>query len=343
LVVCLAAGAFGANGVSRRSLSAIFRNIKLVVNGETVATSQEPFIVEGSTYVPLRLVSQALGAVVNWDSASNVITINGASGSEIAKLKAKLEQAEKENAELRAQIELLQGSTGTPAETVKGLLGLRDRLFGEYQKIRDVKIKDIRLLGDENNITVNIDVDLGTYDDEWEVLTDSKIKIWLSDMCLDIQDYYSSSTSIAGKIKDTKSKDTLIEFSKYKTDSLKVSYKDKDYRHGKGLDIYDVKANLEGEGFNVAGMRFTLKSVNYALQKDEIEITLQGRGRYSTDWEAADSAEVKAAVKDICRLVAESYIEDATKNPRTIRVRVQDDIQNSLDFFVYEVSADTLR
>lgn len=46
------------------------------VNGKTVAISVPAQIRNGSTLVPLRFVSEALGATVNYDSATKTISIN---------------------------------------------------------------------------------------------------------------------------------------------------------------------------------------------------------------------------------------------------------------------------
>lgn len=47
-----------------------------VVDGQTQTLDVAPFIIGASTYVPLRFVSQALGAGVNYDGANNIVAIN---------------------------------------------------------------------------------------------------------------------------------------------------------------------------------------------------------------------------------------------------------------------------
>ena len=353
LVFVLAIGAFAATGVSKRSLSAIFRNIQLKINGNIIATEEEPFIIDGKTYVPLRVVSQALGALVNWDSDANLVTIDGSgTSSEVEALKAQLQQTEAENAWLKAQIEDLQGDSGTTPDpdtdpdtdtTKKSILDLNANLLEDYDKLADIKIKDIRLTGNKDDITVNIDVNLDVYDNDWEDLTDNKIKSWVADICLDIQDYYSDDTSIMGKIKDTDSKDTLIEFSKYRTQALKISYKDKDHRDGGGLEVDEVEDDWEGQRYSIAGIRFSLNSVSYDTKKDEINLILQATDAKTGDWEAADSDAAEAAIKGLCKDIADSFIEDATENPRTVNVKIYDKAQKSLDSFKYDVSDDVLR
>ncbi len=46
------------------------------VNGKTVAIDQAPVIKNGYTFVPLRFVSEALGATVNWDPVGYKVTIS---------------------------------------------------------------------------------------------------------------------------------------------------------------------------------------------------------------------------------------------------------------------------
>jgi hypothetical protein len=47
-----------------------------VVDGQTQTLDVAPFIIGASTYVPLRFVSQALGASVNYDGANNIVAID---------------------------------------------------------------------------------------------------------------------------------------------------------------------------------------------------------------------------------------------------------------------------
>lgn len=68
-----------------KTLKAVFRNIQIVVNGKTLISDKEPFIVDGTTYVPIRLVSEATGATVDWD---------GAQGRVIITTKATMDQAQ---------------------------------------------------------------------------------------------------------------------------------------------------------------------------------------------------------------------------------------------------------
>lgn len=50
--------------------------IKLIVDGKTIKTDVK--LINSTSYVPLRAVSEALGAELKWDGATSTITINSA-------------------------------------------------------------------------------------------------------------------------------------------------------------------------------------------------------------------------------------------------------------------------
>ncbi len=54
----------------------------VTVNGQQSTIDEPPFVIGASTYVPLRFVSEALGAGVNYDSANQLVALNtsGAAG-----------------------------------------------------------------------------------------------------------------------------------------------------------------------------------------------------------------------------------------------------------------------
>jgi hypothetical protein len=64
------------------NLSAEYANIMINVNGENFIPKDvngivvEPFIIDGTTYLPIRAVSEALNNDVSWDSADKVVNIS---------------------------------------------------------------------------------------------------------------------------------------------------------------------------------------------------------------------------------------------------------------------------
>ncbi len=63
------------------NLEAYYNNIKVMVNGNYVNLSSsngdsvEPFIVDGTTYLPVGAIADALGVPVGWDNVSNTVIL----------------------------------------------------------------------------------------------------------------------------------------------------------------------------------------------------------------------------------------------------------------------------
>ena len=63
-------------------LTAEYSNIKIVIDGEALTPKDangaivEPFIVDGTTYLPVRAITEALGKDVRWDGDTNTVIIS---------------------------------------------------------------------------------------------------------------------------------------------------------------------------------------------------------------------------------------------------------------------------
>lgn len=83
LVLCalLLTGTAYAAGVTTKNISVTYRNIKLVVDGAQVTPKDangavvEPFVYNGTTYLPVRAVGNAIGKQVSWDGNTNTVYI----------------------------------------------------------------------------------------------------------------------------------------------------------------------------------------------------------------------------------------------------------------------------
>lgn len=61
-----------------KSIEAFFNNIKIQVNGKQITNMDtEPFIYQGRTFVPVRFVSESLGATVNYNDSTNTVEVTG--------------------------------------------------------------------------------------------------------------------------------------------------------------------------------------------------------------------------------------------------------------------------
>lgn len=83
LILCLllAPGASASAASGTEEVTVRYRGIRIEVDGETLnpcdanGNSTEPFIYNGSTYLPVRAVASALGLNVAWDEATSTVTL----------------------------------------------------------------------------------------------------------------------------------------------------------------------------------------------------------------------------------------------------------------------------
>jgi len=61
--------------VSKMNISVNFKDIKVNVDGKELVTEKEPFIYDGTTYLPIKAVGEAIGKQVSWDSDTNTVIL----------------------------------------------------------------------------------------------------------------------------------------------------------------------------------------------------------------------------------------------------------------------------
>ena len=93
IIIGFLIGAFLFGGVpvlaasGMKTISAYYNDIKISIDGKELKTDSEPFIVDGRTYVPVRVISEALGVKVNWNDKTNTVELGEiASSSEVVSI-----------------------------------------------------------------------------------------------------------------------------------------------------------------------------------------------------------------------------------------------------------------
>lgn len=79
LIISLAVPALAAQ--TTKQLNASYNNIKIVIDGDSITPKDangkvvEPFIVDGTTYLPVRAMCEAIGYNVEWDGTTNTVYV----------------------------------------------------------------------------------------------------------------------------------------------------------------------------------------------------------------------------------------------------------------------------
>lgn len=58
-----------------KSIQVLYRNIKIAINGKTIATDSEPFVYNNRTYIPVRFVAEAFGKEVKYNDTTDTVEI----------------------------------------------------------------------------------------------------------------------------------------------------------------------------------------------------------------------------------------------------------------------------
>lgn len=96
---------------------------KVNMNGDKVLLQQSPFIENGRTYIPLRAVSENMGATVKWDGSSQTITINNDKTTVVCQIGNNIAHVNKDEVKLDAPPKLKYGSTYVPLRFTADCLG----------------------------------------------------------------------------------------------------------------------------------------------------------------------------------------------------------------------------
>lgn len=342
LVLVALAGGVAEASTGPKMLNVYYNDIKLNVDGVSIKTlpAQEPFIVDGVTFVPVRIIAEALNFNVDWQPDTRSVVITSKTPSEVANLIQLVQKKDEEIQSLKQQIEQLKQQVETAQTTTTDLSDLEDDLQDEYDSIGDVDIDSLDLQGDKDSVTVKIWVDLDEYEDEWADLSNSEIKSWLTSLVKDIQNKLSNSTNITGRIINSDNDDVLIKFTKKGTGSLSVSYQDEDYRDTS--DASEAIEELEDKTYYVDTIKFTVTDVQYSESSDRATLKLKATSSSARSaWEALSSSKLKSEVLDICEEVVDVF-DDAGISLAEVKLYFYDSSSTLLKSFLYDVDDETL-
>lgn len=191
-----------------QTIKASYRNISVFVNGAYKQTRDangntvEPFIVNGTTYVPLRGISEILGFQVEFNPVTYRIDITG---TDTYSLQAKIVQQEATIKSLQLKLE---------EYTSYNIKDLEEDLLEEFEDLyytrNDYVSFEISLSGDTEEIFIEFDID----EEDFGILTEDEIKDYLIDIYKFIQDQDNfEGTLVEGEIVDGRTDLAVFSFS----------------------------------------------------------------------------------------------------------------------------------
>ncbi|MGZ0038776.1 stalk domain-containing protein [Paenibacillus ottowii] len=250
-----------------KPIQAVYNNIKIIYNGTEVPADAktEPFLLDGVTYIPLKLAGTALDKKVTWDGTNKrvVIADNGvpidqstvtALNNQISTLTQELNTAKAANTTKDATIAQLQKDNQTLKDEASknsssSLKDLQKQLNKDYSDSYNTN-SDITLDGNKSDIDVTIEMTKSRWDD----LSDSRKESYLEDIVKDILKEYKDA-DIDGTVKNSSNRDKLATFSTNSRGDVTIK------KIASSLDTSTIQRNLYDRygTYNGVGFDFTVR------------------------------------------------------------------------------------
>ncbi len=163
-----------------------YRGVRIFYNGQELTDEKQPYVINDTTYVPLRMLMENIGCNVYWDAVNYrvVVTDNSAArDSEIAALKSEIAQLQAVN----SQLEDHGDSLGNIEEAVSNIF--EDDAGDVYFDDDGIEVT-INLSGDEYDIFYTISLDFADADDydDLKDVDEGDLEDFLSDIEDKIED-----------------------------------------------------------------------------------------------------------------------------------------------------------
>lgn len=227
-----------------------FMGVKVLYNGKELTAEKQPYIINDTTYVPLRMLMDNFGKDISYDSATNkviikdkentdetslnkkineLIAINTLLQNERNKLKAENTTLKSQNAALKTENNTLSAQNITLKNRVAALeneddelIEIEDDLYDDYEDAGDDYFNDddilfsVVLYGDDDDLEfeVYLDFDDSDENDDMTDLSITYIKNLMRALYEDVEDYIEDTdyedADITGIIEDDE--DNEVEY-----------------------------------------------------------------------------------------------------------------------------------
>ena len=265
-----------------------------------MGSDNRPFIVDGTTYVPLRTMANLFNKEVGWDGEKYRIDLDDKPGDNLISVSQQLYEAQMKILGLEAEIKQLEEGLKTQKGDIKDLESYLNREYRSYEGIKF----DIDLYENKKDIEVSIYVDLDRYEDEWDDLyrRTSRIEKYLQNIVDDILDDYKN-VDIEGSRMDsyTSRKDTLVSFYT-KSNGTVVVDTDYGWDSGKYDDLYDLEDDLNYYYGRYEGVSFDIEL--YEDSYGDIEITIYVD---EDDWDDLGWREQERYLEKVYKEITQEY------------------------------------
>ncbi|GGJ22609.1 stalk domain-containing protein [Paenibacillus hunanensis] len=262
-----------------KQLKAVYANIKVMYNNQavTVDAAQEPFMINGTTYVPLRVLGDAVGKKVTWNNTDKAVSITDtqtqvpqstvdALNAQIQSLQLQLTNANTQStgkdttiSQLQAQVNDLNSqitslknqladnssSSGSVSNAMTKLQTALNNSYGDYRSTG----ASIELTGTQSAVKVSIRVN----ETSWNDTSSSSRRTLLQNIVDDIHDNTTfKNATISGTVYN-KNSTKLMSFTVNNNNSVVI---------GSNVDLTTVQKNLNNDYGTYRNIKLSIELSN---------------------------------------------------------------------------------
>ena len=246
---------FTSTGMAANNISTIkgwFADIKIFTNNKQVQLDVKPFVINGTTFVPVRALSEMLNKDVSWNQESFSIDITDKLDTNHDYMLMQITEKQEEIDKLEAKIKKLEAELASKESSISSITDM-----GKYLNKKHYTYKDIRfyiyLSGNSRDIKVKIYID-SSDNSKWDALTDLEITRYIEDIVYDIE-YNFRDANIAGYIESDYSGKKAADFYLNSKGKLEV-----DTSYSSGIyDLDDMEDYLNSKFSRYQSVDFNVK------------------------------------------------------------------------------------
>ncbi len=244
IIILAVALIFTIGAVSNVSASSImqtvqaYQGVKIFYNGQQLTDEKQPYIINDTTYVPLRMLMENIGCDVTWDSANYRVIVTSSTQASLSAKDAQIANLENRITQLQAIIDELEDGSGADLEDIEEAIydtfkDAGDDYFGDD----NIEVSSITLNGDEDDIAYLIKLDFDNADnyDDLADLDEDDVEEFLDDVESEIYEEADGTdfedADITGKLID---KDNSSYYVRYNGSQYTYSW-------GSGDDLDDIE------------------------------------------------------------------------------------------------------
>ncbi|HHX62989.1 MAG TPA: copper amine oxidase N-terminal domain-containing protein [Epulopiscium sp.] len=206
-----------------KKIDATFKNIQVYYNNQQKTMAQEPFLYNGSVYLPVRAVSELVDKNVDWNSSTNSVFVTDKGGVVSSDLEAQIATKNFEITKLMTEKNLLQKKVTELEAAAKTPVPDKDKVtsgdlketLSYIEKHFDYKHSidwDFKLSETGSRINVDVGFDSRYDDTKWERLTKSEREAFFRDVAREIRVDFKNAV-INGSVIDRRTDKTIGTFS----------------------------------------------------------------------------------------------------------------------------------